>query len=74
MDSRTVPFVSGHGDFNFKLFSLNLIDSALCSCRAIEDSNHALLSCPLYEEQRFELKRFSSTCKDTFEHKKTLIG
>ena len=40
------------------LFSLHVIDDAMCACNLdIEDNNHFLLYCPLYAVQRQELIR-----------------
>lgn len=54
-DYRTVQFLTGHGDFNYKLNYFHLVDDVKCKCGEPEDSRHVLVSCPLYEKQRHNL-------------------
>lgn len=56
-----MQFVSGHGDFNFKLCSFSLVDNELCGCGGTEDARHVFCECPLYEEKRGGMRRL---CED----------
>lgn len=55
-DFCNAQFSTGHGDFNYKLNYFNLTDDQRCICGEIENSNHVLLYCPLYDLQRCKLR------------------
>ncbi len=47
----------GFSSLNFHLHQRNLIDSPICKCgHPLETVKHFLLDCPIYREQRHELK------------------
>lgn len=48
----TTQFLTGHGDFRFKLFGFNLCDVSERDCGEEETSNHTLYDCDLYADSR----------------------
>lgn len=58
---RVTQFLSGHGDFNQKLYSFGLVGHPLCACGEEESPKHILLSCGLYEDLRDVLRRHLMT-------------
>lgn len=58
-DHYTTQFVSGHGNFKAKLRSFNLVEDDRCThCGELETSEHVLMYCWYYEEERNELKEY----------------
>lgn len=67
-DHYTSQFVSGHGNFKAKLKSFNLVEDDRCThCRELETSQHVLMECPFYEEERRELKELLRGMNMTWE-------
>jgi len=56
-DHYTTQFVSGHGNFKAKLRGFNLVEDDRCvHCGELETSQHVLMICPFYEEERSEMR------------------
>jgi len=56
-DHYTSQMVTGHGDFNGKLYNFKLVDSPQCSCGHVnETAEHVLYECPTFEALRQRLK------------------
>lgn len=51
----TSQMITGHGDFAAKLTSLGLRDDPKCRCGGMDNSNHLLLECELFDDERSEL-------------------
>lgn len=57
IDPFIVQFMTGHGDFNAKLCSFNLIDSPECQCgNGHETAEHVLFHCQRVEEYRINIR------------------
>ncbi|MES9994358.1 MAG: reverse transcriptase family protein [Candidatus Thiodiazotropha sp.] len=51
---------------NQHLFSKNIIDSPLCACQAVEDTNHFLFNCERFRDLRQELfNKITPICQPT---------
>lgn len=55
LDQHVTQFLTGHGNFRAKLFSMNLVDEEWCECGAEETSDHVLFHCPRYGVEREQL-------------------
>jgi len=63
LDYYITQLLSGHGDFNHKLFQFKLVDSPLCDLCNMEDTvEHFIFVCPNYEEPRALLRSSASRC------------
>lgn len=57
LDHYTTQFLTGHGDFNSKLYSFKLQQSPNCSCgNGAETVRHVLLACTRTRDFREKLK------------------
>ncbi|CAB0043300.1 unnamed protein product [Trichogramma brassicae] len=58
LDHYVSQFLTGHGDFSYRLNAFKLAESPLCSCGADETVRHVLLECGRLEAPRVELKEY----------------
>uniref|UniRef100_A0ABD2VRE4 Reverse transcriptase domain-containing protein n=2 Tax=Trichogramma kaykai TaxID=54128 RepID=A0ABD2VRE4_9HYME len=56
LDHYVSQFLTGHGDFSYRLHAFNLAESPLCSCGADDTDRHVLLECERLEASRIELR------------------
>lgn len=47
--------ISGHGNFAEKLTSLKLRDDSMCNCGSIDNCDHVLMDCKLFDDERRDL-------------------
>lgn len=54
MNHYVVQFLTGHGNFNAKLYGFGLVDSPIClACGELEEtSEHVLWACPHFNRER----------------------
>lgn len=55
LDHYVTQFLTGHGDFNQKLYKFRLIRTHLCRCRIAEDVGHVLFDCERLSVERKRL-------------------
>lgn len=56
MNHYTTQYLSGHGNFKYKLFGFRLVEDGNCiTCNVPEDVNHVLFVCLKYLDLRTEL-------------------
>lgn len=61
-DHYTAQIVTGHGDFNGKLYYFNLAETPKCNCgHGVETAEHILKACPYYDDLRSILKNSISS-------------
>lgn len=56
LNHYVVQMLTGHGDFNQKLYNFNLIKSPSCLRGADETAEHIIFTCPFHEESRKTLQ------------------
>ncbi|KAL7289441.1 hypothetical protein TKK_0016637 [Trichogramma kaykai] len=56
LDHYVSQFLTGHGDFSYRLHAFRLVVSPLCSCGADETDRHVLLVCERLEASSVELR------------------
>ena len=55
LETVLARFRSGHGGVASRLFRFGIVNRPLCKCGDIEDVEHFLLQCPIYNQQRNKL-------------------
>jgi hypothetical protein len=60
-NSQTTQILTGHGNFNHYLQSINKRESPNCSCGEIDTARHRVMTCIYYEKERINIQNAMET-------------